>query len=440
MDYQIGYGPEGTTLVYVEETGKYYFRVDAGDVSYLFDVPEGIGLSQITGYTPVTKDVGFEEPISNNIAEGQFRQELKRQGKLQSFKTEEEFDGAILEGDLRDFVYVDSSISNIAVDIMGVGTDGEEGYIPAMGTDAITSFLDLVKSTAVDAPWWSDPDYIDEVGKAYIKWGDNGYELFKTYGSTESGESHADILKKLGYDASTFDAWQEYSQDEDAFYGKVNDYKTRLNEIVNAKGGTLTDEALTYAAEQWAWGRWSASKAATQVTKAVDEFAFGELDTGFSSTLQGEGFTKTTIGEGQVRDLMNTWLPESMHADYEAKLSEYAGQIRRNPSFKQQLIEQMKSDRYAMFPQYDKNVAWSRILAGKKSGASRVWGIDANNIKSDDPVLLQILGENKPENEAELLRKAGLERGYAGTMADLNRAMVGSFGSGIVKSAGFTEQ
>ena len=35
----------------------------------------------------------------------------------------------------------DSSISNIAVDIMGVGTDGEEGYIPAMGTDAITSFL-----------------------------------------------------------------------------------------------------------------------------------------------------------------------------------------------------------------------------------------------------------------------------------------------------------
>ena len=54
--------------------------------------------------------------------------------------------------------------------------------------------------------------------------------------------------------------------------------------------------------------------------------------------------------------------------------------------------------------------------------------------------VLQILGENKPENEAELLRKAGLERGYAGTMADLNRAMVGSFGSGIVKSAGFTEQ
>ena len=29
---------EGNTLIYIKETGKYYIRVDAGDVSYYYKI------------------------------------------------------------------------------------------------------------------------------------------------------------------------------------------------------------------------------------------------------------------------------------------------------------------------------------------------------------------------------------------------------------------
>ena len=100
----------------------------------------------------------------------------------------------------------------------------------------------------------------------------------------------------------------------------------------------------------------------------------------------------------------------------------------------------MKDDRFALYPQYDRKLSFSNILAGKKSSASQVWGIDMNNIKSDDPIILKMIQENNPSGEAEMLRNAGIDRGYAAVLADLNRAMTSSFGTGVIRSQGFTEQ
>mgnify|MGYP003132366098 FL=1 len=99
----------------------------------------------------------------------------------------------------------------------------------------------------------------------------------------------------------------------------------------------------------------------------------------------------------------------------------------------------MKSERHALYPQYDKNLAWSSIVSGKKSAAARIWDVDINTIKSDDPIILKLLGENKPENEAEILRGEGFQRGYSGVIRNYNNALTNAFGTGVVKSAGWID-
>lgn len=433
---------EGNTLIYIKETGKYYIRVDAGDVSYYYDVPEDFGIQDlVSGDMPTQKEDRVEEwgTVAAPGIENDIHFSLERDGKLEVFETSDDFDGAILSGDLRDAVYVDGGISGIALEIRGQGVEGETGYVPPGGVSFIQNTLDMIENVTVDAPWWNNEDYIDEVGRAISKWGAKGYEMFKTYGSTETGESHNDILKRLGYDPRTFKAWTEYSQDEDSFNAKINDYKLQLQKHVNAKGGGLSNAAITYAANEWAWGRWSAAKATQQVDKAIDSYAFGDLDAGFAGVIGGEGFAEVTLQENEVQELIDTYLPIELQKAYTDKLQEYAGKIRNNPGFKNELIEQMKSERHALYPQYDKNLAWSNILSGKKSAAARIWDVDINTIKSDDPIILKLLGENKPENEAEILRGEGFQRGYSGVIRNYNNALTNAFGTGVVKSAGWID-
>lgn len=436
-DWTLKYGNDlNGTLVYVAETGKYYIRVDVGDVSYLFDVPDNTDLNQLVeGSLDSTVDWGEGQDLA---IENQIRWDLKNKGQLETFQTEDEFDNAILSGDLRESLYVDASITNIAIEIVG-GVDAQGNVIEGQGIDWLTDFIDQVEQTSLDAPWWNDPAYIDEVAKAALKWGAAGYENFKALGSFETGESHNDILKRLGYDPRTFDAWTEYSQDKDSFNAKVADYKLQIEKIATQKGGSLSDAAINYAANEWAWGRWSSGKTQAQVEKAIDEYALGDLDAGFAGVIGGEGFAKTTVDEDKIRTLIDTYVPQELKGAYEDKIAEHAGKSRNNPAYLAQLEEEMKAERFALYPQYDKNLSWSNIVAGKKSLAASIWGIDVANIKSDDPTILKLLKDNDPDKEGEILRQEGFKRNYGGVMKDFNRALGNAFGTGVVKSAGWVD-
>ena len=99
----------------------------------------------------------------------------------------------------------------------------------------------------------------------------------------------------------------------------------------------------------------------------------------------------------------------------------------------------MKAERFALYPQYDKNLSWANIVAGKKSAAASIWGIDVANIKSDDTTILKLLKDNDPDKEGEILRQEGFKRNYGGVMKDFNRALGNAFGTGVVKSAGWVD-
>ncbi len=423
----IKHAPPGSesSLVYVKDTGKFYIRVDIGEVSYLMEAPEGMTIHDLID-DPDNLLGRIQLEDDNPILQAQDI------GILQQFETEEDFDGAIYEGDLRESIYLDTSITNISKEVIGYWQDSET-FVEGSGINWIQDTLTQIEQLSKDAPWWNDPAYIDRVVGALLENGEQGYNDFITYGITETGQSHSEFLKSLGYDPRTYDAWAEFSKDEDSFNQTKEDYKMRLQADVEAKGGTLSESALDYAANEVAWGRWSLAKGTQQVLKAIDEYSYGDLEAGFAGVIGGEGFAKTNIHEDTVRTLIDEWLPEELKSEYEAKIGEYAGKIRNNPSFKASLIEQMKQERFELYPQYDKNLRWGTITKGKIGKASNIWGIDAANISATDPTIQKILTDNNPEKEGEILRTAGIERNYAGTMSDYNRSLTNAFGSGIVR-------
>ncbi len=423
MDYNLLLD-EGSTLVYVEETGEIYIRYDEGNYSLIFETDNV--LSTWTDFQPVTESTtreieeGFDVTAtpSKALQEKSYIQQLANKGLAMIIDTKENFYKAKGTGDLESFVFVDYAYSQL------------NEAIGRHGANALRRFTESLDAKANNAPWWKDPNYRKEATQWYRKYGSQGYQLWLD-------TTHDQWLEDAGYDPRTFEAWREYSKSETKWNDKIENYASQLEEIVTSKGGQLSAAALEYAANEWAWGRWDFRKASNQVKKAVDAGEEGTLDAGFMSVLEGEEVTETTLQESEVQQDLDTWLPVAQHGAYNVK--EVARKYRNEPGYRQSFIEGLKNDRYAAYSMYDKNLSWNRIVTGKKAIAANVWGIDVAEIKDDDPALINMLVANDPGKEQEMLRQVGLDRGYEKVMGDFANALANSYGTGVVRSAGFRE-
>jgi hypothetical protein len=163
-----------------------------------------------------------------------------------------------------------------------------------------------------------------------------------------------------------------------------------------------------------------------------DPYAEVTLDTGLLNVLEGKTVAFTTDKQTEVQDLLDKYLPKSFHGDY--NIAEIAGKIRNNSLYKDKFINELKDKRFAAYNMYDRNLEWASIVNSKKANASATMGV---NLKDDDPLLMQLITTNDYGKEQELMRSAGLERGYQKVKNDLTKAMIGSFGSGVVQSRSF---
>lgn len=416
---------EGSFLIYIEETGELYIGYDDGDYSLVFETQNSLaGLTYFEfNETTTTRDTGDGVAItgapSKEAAEQSYINQLASLGLAQIISTKDEFYSSKGTGDLQNFVFVDYSYSNL------------DSAITQHGSKAIDRFKRQLDAKATNAPWWQDAGYKAEAAEWYRKYGSEGYQLWLD-------STHDQWLEDNGFDPRTYEAWKEYSNSETKWNDKIADYKQQLQDSIDSKGGSVSDKALEYAANEWAWGRWNFLKAKTQVQLAIDPGAKGEKDAGFFGYIEDDDITETTLQEAEVKFDIEKYLPTALQGQYNIK--EIAAKYRNNFDFRNTFIEQLKNDRYAMYSQYDKNLDWSTIVRGKKATASSVWGIDMNTIKDDDAAIMQMLTDNDPSKEAEYLRGVGMERGYTKIMNDFTKAFASSYGTGVVRSAGFRER
>ena len=150
------------------------------------------------------------------------------------------------------------------------------------------------------------------------------------------------------------------------------------------------------------------------------------LDNGVINALEGITVATTKVGESDVQDLLDQYLPEHLHAEY--SISEEASKIRNNAGARESLINRLKKTRFQFYDMYDEDISWQQILASKQQMAKSVLGQD---LQSDDSLLDELIRMNDSSKELERLREYGMQTGNQKVKTDLTSAMLDTFGAGI---------
>jgi hypothetical protein len=391
-------------IMYIKDTGEYKIIVDTGNIIYVFDTPADATLEQLTDY----KSTGDLE-----------KDAIAKAGIYTT--TSKEFNSGFFKNDK--LVSVPLAVNQIT---QSVADDAQ---------DVLKNFFDTQKTISEtygqSNQLWTDDEYLSQIAILSARF--DG-DLEAAQDAFEKTPAYGSILQRLGLSQARLNAEKMLKTDPIGFQNIRNENINYLNGIVSASGGDIPDTAVFYLGDLVAKGLMSLEEAKRQISGATDMYSpYRErLDAGFKNALGGGNVKVTTAGEDTVQNLLDRYLPKNLHGSI--NIAEEAGNIRSNPNYQQSFINKLKKQRYAIYNMYDEDIDWNIILNSKKQAAKNVLGVE---LKEDDIALDAIIRMNDSTKEQEYLRELGLERGYNKVKNDLTKAMMATFGSGVVQSRSY---
>ena len=384
--YKLNYGPEGTTLIQVEDeyflaytdptSGVIlYWSINQNDISSISDAPKGTDGSEIEGFQSYSKE------------------------QWQSY---EDAGTVYAAGDIFEIVDNDFVIENT---------------------------VNAIKDVTANEPWSSSQDFQNLVTSLIIE------DPANWVSNLAINEDFKGILNDYGYDMNMYNRYRAYKGDE---LGKQKLLKESLNTVKGMLLGLEADldaDTINWAANKYASGAWSDDYLLQQLTGATQYGSIFTLDDDFQNVIDNGVVTMSNKGEEEIKNLLDTWLPEELHAPYLNNISEYAGKFLNDPDFADTFVEQLKDERYAFNSTWDKEIPWQNIYNNAVTLAEGIWGVVPER---GDATIDAILNESDLGKRKEMLRLEGLERGYVDVTGDLINAMGSSLGSGIIPTQEYT--
>ena len=242
----------------------------------------------------------------------------------------------------------------------------------------------------------------------------------------------AEFLTKYNLSKDEYNGAIERATDPIGFKDKVGQYYATIKAQAVELGGEISDSAANYLANQWASGKFTATKVTQQLSAALDPFSPFKMDKAVADLAADT--TQISTGETKVQSLLNTYLPQHMHGQID--IAEIAGKIRNIGGYEDTFIEELKDMRMVQYGMYDRDVKWQNILNTYKSQAADIWGITPAD---DDVAILDAIKLNNQTQSRSDLKRIGLERGYQKTVNDFASGLSDAFGTGIARSAGYLE-
>ena len=264
--YKLNYGPEGTTLIQVEDE---YF-------------------------------LAYTDPTS----------------------------GVILYWSIKDDI---SAISDAPKGTPGSEIEGFQSY----------STVNAIKDVTANEPWSKRQDFQNLVTSLIIE------DPANWVSNLAINEEFRGILNDEGYDMNMYNRYRAYKGDE---LGKQKLLKESLNTVKGMLLGLEADldaDTINWVANKYASGAWSDDYLLQQLTGATQYGSIFTLDDDFQNVIDNGVVTMSNKGEEEVKSLLDTWLPEELHAPYLNNISEYAGKFINDPDFADNFVEQLKDERYA---------------------------------------------------------------------------------------------
>jgi hypothetical protein len=384
--YKLNYGPEGTTLIQVEDeyflaytdptSGVIlYWSINQTDISNISDAPKGTNGSEIEGFQSYTKEQwkSFEDAGTIYAA------------------------GNIFEIANNDFV--------------------------------IENTVNAIKDVTANEPWSSSQEFQNLVTSLIIE------DPTNWVSNLAVNEDFKGILNNYGYDINMYNRYRAYKGDE---LGKQKLLKESLNTVKGMLLGLEADldaDTVNWVANKYASGAWSDDYLLQQLTGATQYGSIFTLDDDFQNVIDNGVVTMSNKGEEEVKSLLDTWLPEELHAPYLNNISEYAGKFINDPDFADNFVEQLKDERYAFNSVWDREIPWQNVYNNAVTLAEGIWGVIP---ETGDATIDAVLNEPDLGKRKEILRLEGLERGYVDVTGDLINAMGSSLGSGVIPTQEYT--
>ena len=393
---------QGTQIIYVAGEG-YKIIIDLGSYSYALDVPDNITLKDISNYYDNRPDPKLTD-----------REEIAARVELGIPEyTIDDFNSGFLN---------DDTLVSVPVGIFEITGDAFE--IANNFLDAVEENRNTVTSTLLN-----DDEYVNNLASYYIASDGNMQVAINNFKKTDL---YGQILDRLNVTQAQLNQERLEFTDPEQFKKNLTTYTDLYNRTaLKVYGSQLPSDVVYYLADQTRRGYFTQNEALLQMSGIFDPYANVTLDSGLLNVLEGKTVATTTQGENEVQALLDKYLPAELH-NY--NIAEIAGKIRNNALYKDKFINELKDKRYSAYGMYDRNLDWASIVASKKANALNVMGVQ---LKDDDSLLRQMIQLNDYGKEQELMRTIGLERGYKKVKSDLTKAMMATFGSGVISSRSY---
>ena len=325
--------------------------------------------------------------------------------------TEEQIDGFVYGGNTADLP----------------GNDPRTGRAP----HPFTSFVENVSTQAQIAPWILDVDSVKLLAEAALE----GREVTEAeWRMTNWYQTHSEAERE----------WQRlYYADPTTAQNTVNDYKIQVSRALQAAGVTggfdpetgmeraVPDALAGWIASKWVSGQWTESYTTEQLALFADPFRSGVRDVelgNYIATAGVDGLERTAEQEDRVRQLYTQWLGPVFGKLTDQEVAQQAGRIRNDPDFEQALIEQLKNNRLALFPQYtNPELTYNDIATPWRNLTTSVWGKAADETQS---WWQDMVASNNFTEGTATLRSKGLEQNVDQVTIEATEALQKALGQG----------
>jgi len=405
---RVTYGPEGTQIINVD--GKFYLGVDTGDSLYMYEVPKGWTLADLTDMTDIEQN--------NRDASASFYNDLVTTGDMIEI-TDAQFKGKVSYEDR--IVVVGSGIYPLTKEYDDV--------------DSITAMLSGLDELKTTAPFWSNANYVNTLEDWVM---DNGIDNIELYWDSVD---HNKAIEEMGYTIAQYNGLTKKAKNRLSWEEDVQNNLASLQTHLTGLGGELSETVLTAIAEQWASG-WSEEKSKRTVRKLVDSSYTlgGPVDAKIQAIADGTEIKQTTLGTEKIKSLMDTYLAPNLHSGIK-DIASHASKLRNNPNYETKFIKDLKAKNKLEYSMYDEDMEIGFLIDSKINSFEQTTGIKLDQSKDSDYAIIdKMLKLNDFGEEKKLARSRGYSMGSAKVMNDVNNALGRTFGKGIVGAQQFREQ
>lgn len=345
----------------------------------------------IAGHPEVWKDSTTGQLFIVHFAEG-MEPPVPLLYEVPDMKTLEAFFGEGVK------VVFDKTLTTEDMDSTGSVRFGTTNNLDDIEGDPWAGFVDRIDRLGEVSPWVDDDEILALIGGAYLEGRDIEEWELKT---TDWWQEHTETERE----------WMSLSMGDPASAErKLADDRILTTGLFEKIGAEGNDPALIeWMSNQYSTGAWSQQYLSSQVEAVTS--GWGAVDEGLNTWMEGKGFDTSTSEQhfDRVRDLWDTWLGPAFPPT-DGDISKWATSIRNTADGEDSLVEMLRGQRLALFPEYDNPaLSWKDISGPWKSLATSTWGVP---VDESDPFFQDVVRKNNGDQAQQMLRKTGFERGY----------------------------